>query len=234
MQRLGKSLATDSEILSLERVIAEIEAVERDERERSSPPTCSPPDRLSVAAIGPNEARLLAAARDRHARRSRSPREQSGRPERILLNGARGKVGAVLGPALEAGGHRARRERDAGGRDGRLHHPRRRRRQRPRARSPPGSLVVGTSGWEPAEVERSALAAGLAVFYAPNFALGAVLMMRFARRPQRAFRAAEIIEFHHAREADAPSGTARATAERCGARCRSTRCGFPACSPTRR
>ena len=76
--------------------------------------------------------------------------------------------------------------------------------------------VVGTSGWEPAEVEQAAVAAGLAVFDAPNFALGAVLMMRFAAEASRHFPAAEIIEFHHDRKEDAPSGTAMLTAEKIG------------------
>ena len=72
--------------------------------------------------------------------------------------------------------------------------------------------VVGTSGWDPAEVAESALRAGLAVFYAPNFALGAVLMMRFAKQASGSFPDAEIVEYHHASKLDAPSGTARATA----------------------
>ena len=53
---------------------------------------------------------------------------------------------------------------------------------------------------------------GLPVFYAPNFALGAVLMMRYAREASRYFAAAEIIELHHETKLDAPSGTALATA----------------------
>src|SRR5262249_54270919 len=74
--------------------------------------------------------------------------------------------------------------------------------------------VVGTSGWN-AEAERvDALARGrgLSVFYAPNFAVGAVLMMRFAVEASRHLPAAEIVEFHHATKLDAPSGTAKATA----------------------
>ena len=54
--------------------------------------------------------------------------------------------------------------------------------------------------------------AGVPVFYAPNFALGAVLMMRFAREASRHFAAAEIVELHHETKLDAPSGTAIATA----------------------
>jgi len=79
--------------------------------------------------------------------------------------------------------------------------------------------VVGATGWS--EAERAALAAeaertGLGALVVPNFALGAVLMMRFAREAARYFPAAEIVEMHHAGKKDAPSGTARATAEAMG------------------
>jgi 4-hydroxy-tetrahydrodipicolinate reductase len=73
--------------------------------------------------------------------------------------------------------------------------------------------VVGTSGWETGEVERLALEAGLPVFYAPNFAVGAVLMMRLAADAAKHFPRAEIIELHHDSKKDAPSGTAKATAD---------------------
>jgi 4-hydroxy-tetrahydrodipicolinate reductase len=72
--------------------------------------------------------------------------------------------------------------------------------------------VVGTSGWDPGQVDGRAREAGVPVFYAPNFALGAVLMMRYAREASRYFRAAEIVELHHETKLDAPSGTALATA----------------------
>jgi 4-hydroxy-tetrahydrodipicolinate reductase len=54
------------------------------------------------------------------------------------------------------------------------------------------------------------------VFYAPNFAIGAVLMMRFAAEAARHLEHAEIVELHHAAKLDAPSGTAKLTAERMG------------------
>jgi 4-hydroxy-tetrahydrodipicolinate reductase len=54
----------------------------------------------------------------------------------------------------------------------------------------------------------------LPVFYAPNFAVGAVLMMRFAAEAAEHLPRAEIVELHHEGKKDAPSGTARATAER--------------------
>ena len=76
--------------------------------------------------------------------------------------------------------------------------------------------IVGTSGWETAPVEAKALEAGLPVFYAPNFAIGAVLMMRFAAEAAKHIPRAEIVELHHETKVDAPSGTAKATAEAMG------------------
>jgi 4-hydroxy-tetrahydrodipicolinate reductase len=73
--------------------------------------------------------------------------------------------------------------------------------------------VVGTTGWDTDEVETTALQAGLPVFYAPNFAVGAVLMMRLAAEAAKYFPRAEIVELHNEAKRDAPSGTARATAE---------------------
>jgi 4-hydroxy-tetrahydrodipicolinate reductase len=77
--------------------------------------------------------------------------------------------------------------------------------------------VVGTSGFDAAEVEalaeRFEVSAANAVI-APNFAIGAVLMMRFAEMAAPYFDSAEIIELHHDGKVDAPSGTAVATAER--------------------
>jgi 4-hydroxy-tetrahydrodipicolinate reductase len=72
--------------------------------------------------------------------------------------------------------------------------------------------VVGTTGWDPEEFG----AAAVAVFYAPNFALGAVLMIRFAEEAARHLDRAEIVELHHATKLDVPSGTAKLTAERLG------------------
>jgi 4-hydroxy-tetrahydrodipicolinate reductase len=70
--------------------------------------------------------------------------------------------------------------------------------------------VVGSSGWNLEEVEGLT---GANVFFAPNFAIGAVLMMRFAAEASRHMPKAEIIELHHDRKLDAPSGTAKRTAE---------------------
>ena len=77
--------------------------------------------------------------------------------------------------------------------------------------------VVGTTGWD---AERLATlrgwldrAPGVGVLIAPNFGIAAVLMMRFAAQAARFFESVEIVELHHANKADAPSGTARRTAE---------------------
>jgi len=75
-------------------------------------------------------------------------------------------------------------------------------------------LVVGTTGFDTDELEGLAQAAGVPCLYAPNFALGAVLMMRFAAEASRIFPCAEIVELHAETKLDAPSGTAKATAAR--------------------
>lgn len=77
-------------------------------------------------------------------------------------------------------------------------------------------LVVGTSGLMADDllaVDEAARAAGVGIVYGANFALGAVLLMRFAREASRYFPHAEIIELHHDQKYDAPSGTAIRTAE---------------------
>jgi len=78
------------------------------------------------------------------------------------------------------------------------------------------NVVVGTSGFGEerlAEVQSWLDAApGVRVLIAPNFSVGAVLMMRFAAQAARFFESAEVIELHHANKMDAPSGTALRTA----------------------
>jgi 4-hydroxy-tetrahydrodipicolinate reductase len=80
-------------------------------------------------------------------------------------------------------------------------------------------LVLGTTGLDRADLEAfgvRAAQAGIAIFQAPNFAIGAVLMMRFAEQARPYMDAAEIIELHVDTKKDAPSGTALATAARIG------------------
>jgi 4-hydroxy-tetrahydrodipicolinate reductase len=130
---------------------------------------------------------------------------------KLVLNGRGGKVGRVLAPALEAAGHElvdletaeavvdftvpdAVEANVAAG----------------LSRGVP--CVIGTTGFDTARIDGLAREAGLPCFYAPNFALGAVLMMRFAKEAAEFLSRAEIIELHNEAKRDAPSGTAKATA----------------------
>jgi 4-hydroxy-tetrahydrodipicolinate reductase len=70
--------------------------------------------------------------------------------------------------------------------------------------------VIGTTGFDVDELRGLE---GANVFVAPNFAIGAVLMMRFAAEASKHMASAEIVELHHDRKLDAPSGTAKRTAE---------------------
>jgi 4-hydroxy-tetrahydrodipicolinate reductase len=76
--------------------------------------------------------------------------------------------------------------------------------------------VVGTTGWtaDTLDVVRAGLrdAPGVGVLVAPNFALGAVLLMKFAAMAAPHYESVEVIELHHPDKVDAPSGTARHTA----------------------
>jgi 4-hydroxy-tetrahydrodipicolinate reductase len=83
-------------------------------------------------------------------------------------------------------------------------------------------VVVGTTGWDErrlAVVEEQVAAAppsrsgtGVGVLVAPNFAIGAILMMGFAAQAARFYESVEVIELHHPDKVDAPSGTAARTA----------------------
>jgi 4-hydroxy-tetrahydrodipicolinate reductase len=131
---------------------------------------------------------------------------------KLVLNGSGGKVGRVLGPALTVAGHELVGLDDA---DAMVDFT------APDAveanvraaieRGVP--CVIGTSGFDQARVDALARERGVVCFHAPNFALGAVLMMRFAREAAAHFPRAEIIELHNEAKKDAPSGTAKATAE---------------------
>ena len=136
---------------------------------------------------------------------------------RISLFGSRGKVGSVLGPALAAAGHELV-DADPAGCDAAVDFT------RPDAvaanvdacLSVGVPVVIGTTGLDLDAIDIAARRVGLPCFYAPNFALGAVLMMRFAAEAARSFPRAEIVELHAETKVDAPSGTAKATAERMG------------------
>jgi len=72
--------------------------------------------------------------------------------------------------------------------------------------------VIGTTGFDIEALRDSARGARANAFVAPNFAIGAVLMMRFAAEASRHMQRAEIVEYHHSAKLDAPSGTAARTA----------------------
>jgi 4-hydroxy-tetrahydrodipicolinate reductase len=134
---------------------------------------------------------------------------------RVALFGASGKVGSVLGPNLEEAGHElvelpdAQAMVDFTAPDVVVENIK-------RALGAGVPCVVGTSGWDTDDVARVAVEAGLPVFYAPNFAIGAVLMMRLAAEAAKHLPRAEIVELHHETKVDAPSGTAKATSEAMG------------------
>jgi 4-hydroxy-tetrahydrodipicolinate reductase len=142
---------------------------------------------------------------------------------RVALFGAEGKVGSALAPRLEAAGHEVHRielgdDPDVSGCGVAVDFtapdavP-----ANVRAALEQGvSCVVGTTGWEPGELGSLAAEKGLRLFVAPNFSIGAVLMMRFARDAAAHFPRAEIVELHNEAKKDAPSGTAKATADLIG------------------
>lgn len=142
---------------------------------------------------------------------------------RILLFGARGKVGSVLGPKLAEAGHvvtdveRGEQpsydEQDAAIDFTRPDTVRANMEGCLGAGLP---CIVGTTGLgedDLASLDELARERGVACFVAPNFALGAVLMMRFAAEAAQHFPKAEIVELHDEAKLDAPSGTAKATAQ---------------------
>jgi 4-hydroxy-tetrahydrodipicolinate reductase len=130
----------------------------------------------------------------------------------ILLNGRGGKVGAVLAPALEEAGHTL--VDDYTGADAMVDFtgPEMAPRNIREAVAAGVPAIVGTSGWDTEEFRDAAVA----VFYAPNFAIGAVLMQRFAVEAAKHLDKVEIVELHHETKVDAPSGTAKATAAAIG------------------
>ena len=142
---------------------------------------------------------------------------------RLAFFGSEGKVGAALMPVLERAGHTVRGielgdEPDVSGLDVAIDFT--------TPDAAPGnvraaleqgvSCVVGTTGWDAQQLDSLARERGLRLFVAPNFSLGAVLMMRFAEQAAQHFPRAEIIELHGEAKKDAPSGTAALTAKLIG------------------
>jgi 4-hydroxy-tetrahydrodipicolinate reductase len=142
---------------------------------------------------------------------------------KLAFFGAEGKAGSAIVQRLEASGHEVRGielgdDPDVTGCDAAVDFT-----------TPDGapaniraaleqgvSCVVGTTGWDPGELGALAEEKGLRLFVAPNFSIGAVLMMRFAREASAHFLRAEIVELHNEGKKDAPSGTAKATADLIG------------------
>jgi 4-hydroxy-tetrahydrodipicolinate reductase len=131
---------------------------------------------------------------------------------KICLFGEGGKVGRVLGPALVTNGHELVELSEA---------------EAAVDFTAPAAVVdnvlgaldagvpcvIGTSGADLAPVDERARQQSLPVFFAPNFAIGAVLMMRLAVEAAKHLPRVEIVEVHNEAKKDAPSGTARATAD---------------------
>ena len=230
MSRLGKSLITDAELLSFERIIAEIDARRRrrggraggaaagaraalrgrDRAERGGLPRGGRAGQPGAARRRPRrEGRPLRPGRQGRARRSRRGSRRpatswsSSRSAEATVDFTRpDAVVGNVGALPRAGGRRA---------------------------------SIGTTGFDRDRRRRSSPARPeCAAFHAPNFALGAVLMMRFAAEAAAQLPRAEIVELHNEAKVDAPSGTALATAAAMGTSPRSTPSACPGSSRTRR
>jgi 4-hydroxy-tetrahydrodipicolinate reductase len=134
---------------------------------------------------------------------------------KLVLNGRGGKVGRVLAPALEEAGHELV-ALDAAEAMVDFTAPDAVEANVAAALERAVPCVVGTTGFDRAHVDALARERGVACFHAPNFAVGAVLMMRFAQEAAAYLPRAEIVEMHNEAKRDAPSGTAKATAELVG------------------
>jgi 4-hydroxy-tetrahydrodipicolinate reductase len=145
---------------------------------------------------------------------------------KVALLGHQGKVGQALKPALEAAGHEVKGigpddPVEVEGLDAAINFT-----QPEVAHATVRSAleqgvpnIVGTTGLGKEELDdlnELAREQGVALFVAPNFAVGAVLMIRLAAEAARFLPHAEIVELHHETKLDAPSGTAKATAEAMG------------------
>ena len=235
MNRLGKSLITDSEILSLERIVAEVDAVEPEAVARARRRCCSRPSGSRPRASG--RARSGSSRRSKASRRRSRARRESP-PQRLFAALARDGQGR-RGARAAASSRPATRSSRPRPRPTRWSTSRRRTPSCPnilRAVAAGVPCVVGTTGWDTAEVDGAAREAGVAGLLRAE--------LRDRRRADDALRrrgvgatstAAEIVELHHATKLDAPSGHGEGDRGRdARATCRSTRCGCRASSRTRR
>ena len=217
MTRLGKALVTDVPIVPVDETVQRIEAVTAEDVAGIAAELLVP-SRLSAAGIGPDADLFHDALAEREPRAAREV------GVRVALFGYRGRVGSTLVPALEEAGWQVHGievgddpivagcdvavdftlpESAAGNALASLDQG-----------VPP---IVGTSGIATDALEAlDALGReqGVPALVVPNFALGAVLMMRFAETASAWLSSAEIVELHHDGKLDAPSGTAKATAAR--------------------
>jgi 4-hydroxy-tetrahydrodipicolinate reductase len=140
---------------------------------------------------------------------------------KVALFGYRGRVGSVLKPALEEAGHEVSGvgrgdPPELDGVEAAIDFT------RPDAAEANVqaclehrlACIVGTSGADLSGYDSQARERSVPLLVVPNFAIGAVLMMRFAEEAARYLPHAEIVELHHETKVDAPSGTASATADR--------------------
>ena len=233
MSRLGRAVLSGSEILSLDEVAARVDAVTHeavtalaaravrtrvllDRRHRARPrPLPAPPWEARSRCWRPSRDARRPRRRQRPHRHARR-REPRGR-RRHRARRARRSEPRRRGPGLLRLGRRGarRRRRPTSSSISRARSSARSTRW-PRSRAAsrscwgrPGSTLAARE-----RLDAAAHAAGLPVFYAPNFALGAVLAMQFAEQAAQLFPHVEIVELHSQHKLDAPSGTAEATAER--------------------
>ena len=205
MSRLGKSLISDTELLSLDELVAKVDAVTADD----------------VAAVAADLLRLdrLSAAGTADPSRASAPRSSASTPPSWSVRQREGDrlraegQGRLRARACARGcGARARRvdpRPDVAVDFTRPEAVEENVRVALEDRVP---VVIGTTGFDQERVAALARVHELPVFHAPNFALGAVLMMRFAAEAGKVLPHAEIVELHHDQKLDAPSGTAKATA----------------------
>jgi 4-hydroxy-tetrahydrodipicolinate reductase len=142
---------------------------------------------------------------------------------KVALFGANGRVGRVLATALAEASHEVTpvgrgEEVDLKGHDAAVDftYPEAVAVNVARALEQGVPCIVGTTGADVEALHDLAVERRLPLFYAPNFAIGAVLMMRFAAEASKVLPHSEIVELHHAQKLDAPSGTASETARRMG------------------
>ena len=220
MSRLGASVLYGLPLLEIDEIMARIDAVSLEDL-RSLVEELWVPEALSAAGIGPDEAAFTEALAPRLPGRGAARGVT-----RVAVAGAAGRMGQAVCAAVEGADDLELTGRadpalgvaladvlgdadvvvDFTVPDQALGNA--------RACLEAGvHVVIGTTGFDLDALREAAAGASANVFVAPNFAIGAVLMMRFATEASKHMDGAEIIEYHHAAKVDKPSGTAARTAE---------------------